>query len=422
MGRVVRVEFDGSIDEESTELKFFVVTEEIEKESLGNYVIGLENDKESDTFKFAKAALNDAKSMYNSDDEMAGTLVLVQFNDDDEITKLTKVAKAQAGETEYAIEEVAAEDLEYKAAVTATVDGVETVIEEAKSYVMHISKDNAGKYDAENEYLEGFEADSKSYVINVDEGVVVISLLADDSDKDNIVYSATFETGMAALEGINKDKVLVITDSDDSFGYAKYVVTFNNDADREDDLVGIVEEAKENKVGEFILTIDGTTYTFKDSDNEAYKDVFAELEDEVVLFSVETDKDGEEFAIIEGLLTLAAVKEYNNLSRVTEATDKAVVFSDGTAAETFKEDFRDRASDYTFVKVSVLDTAAKEATDTTEAVAREIEFSAVEAPVDAENVDAKFFDEDDAAIVTGEIVWVIEGIDWTSDDQGKQAE
>ena len=406
MGRVVRVEFDGSIDEEATELKFFVVTEEVEKEGVGSYVIGLENKDESDTYKFAKSCTT-AKELYTNDTIMTGKLVLVKFNEDDEITFIKTVARAGIDGKANTINMLDQETLTYEEAVLAEDD---SVLEPAKYYVMTTAAEVS--YDDKNEYLEGF---GEGKVINVDESVVVIAMLADDKNTDDIdddEYSATFETGLAALEAINEEEVLVITDSDDKFGFAKYVVTFNNDSDREDNLVGIVEEAENNVVGEFTLTVDGTTYTFKAEDNAEWAKDIEALEDDVVLFAVETDKDGEEFAIIDAVLTLAEL-EYETLLRVTDATEKAVAFSDGTS-ETFKDAFQDKADDVLFVKVTVTDSNPK--------TGREVEFISAEAPVEGADVDATFFSEDDAVIVKGDVVWVVEGLDWPSDDAGFKGE
>ena len=412
MGRVVRVEFDGSIDEEATELKFFVVTEEVEKEGVGSYVIGLENKDESDTYKFAKT-YSKGKEIYTSDELLTGKLVLVKFNEDDEITYLRTVAFATVDGKHSVNTNITEKELTYEDAVLA--EDKTTVLEPAKYYIMTTAAKVS--YDDKNEYLEGFEdEDSNPYVINVDENVIVISMVADDKNTDETdddELSATFETGLAALEDINDEKVLVITDSDDKFGFAKYVVTFNNDTDREDNLVGIVEEAENNVVGEFTLTVDGTTYTFKAADNKNWAANIEALEDDVVLFAVETDKDGEEFAIIDGVLTLADLANYSTLLRVTDATEKAIAFSDGTS-ETFKDTFHDRADDVLFVKVTVTDSNPK--------TGREVEFISTEAPVEGLDVDAKFFAEDDAVIVKGDVVWVIEGLDWPSDDAGLKAD
>ena len=417
MGRVVRVEFDGSIDEEATELKFFVVTEEVEKEGVGSYVIGLENKDESDTYKFAKSC-DQGKKIYTEDMLMTGRLVLVKFNEDDEITSIRTVARAGIDGEANTINMLSNAALTYEEAVLGEGD---SVLEPAKMYVMTTAKEVS--YDDKNEYLEGF---GEGKVINVDENVVVIAMLADDKntdDTDDDEYSATFETGLAALEGINEEEVLVITDSDDKFGFAKYVVTFNNDSDREDNLVGIVEEAENNVVGEFTLTVDGTTYTFKADDNKEYAADIEALEDQVVLFAVETDKDGEEYAIIDDVLELADLAKYDELLRVTDATEKAIAFSNGVT-ETFKDEFHNWADDTLFVKVTVTDTQAVEANQEAgiEAKDREIEFLSAEAPVEGADVDATFFNEDDVVITVDDVVWVVEGIDWPSDDAGKKAE
>jgi hypothetical protein len=341
---------------------------------------------------------------------MTGTLVLVKFNDDGEITKLLTVAKAGIDGVKNTIKKIDEADRTYKAAAEG---------EAAKMYLMYT--DATVSYDDKNGYLEGFA--SAPTTINVDESVVVISLLADDKNTtttDDDEYSAEFNTGLAALEDINDEEVLVIVDSDDTFKFAKYVVTFNNDSDRENDLVGIVEEAANNKVGEFTLTVDGTTYTFKASDNAAYNTEakVKALKDQVVLFSVETDKDGEEYAIIEGVLNISEMS--TSMMRVTDTADGAVVF-DKVAVETFNDNWHNSNDDNLFIRVTITDTAAvvveddEATTDVDESLAskaREVEFVSVEAPVDGEEIDAKFFAEDDGLVLHTGIVWVIEGLDW----------
>ena len=407
LGRVVRVEFDGSIDEETKEVKFFAVTEEVEKEGVGSYVIGLENKDESDTYKFAKSCAT-AKALYQDDALIAGSLVAVSFNDDDEITALTVLARAGIEGLDFTEVVEGLEETTEGNYVTTETEIVykEAETEDEEDDVYTLAFIEGAEYDEDDEVITATNEDD----INVDEGVIVISLLADDNgsddDNDDDEYTAEFATGLAALEDLRDDEILVITDSADTFGFAKIIVRFGDNTTREDDLVGIVEEARENKIGDFTITIDDVTYTFRAKDNEGLtSNTVASYEGSAILFSVETDKDEEEYATVVSQLTTEDIT--TELARVEDTTSNAVAFTEALftgATETFKDSFHKAYDEYLFVRV-VVDYD-------------EDEIDSVEDPVLGTDIDAKFFAEDDAVIVDddNEVVWVIEGIEWPEED------
>ncbi len=379
LGRVVRVEFDGSIDDEAKEVKFFVVSEEVEKEGVGRYVIGLENKDGSDTYKFAKSCTL-AKTMYSSDKEIVGALYAVTFNDDDEITDMEFVARAGVKtnnvteETEIVYDEDDANGLYRLAHVT-----------------------NA-KYDDKNEKING---------TSVDESVLVISLLVDDKgtkDTDDDEFSAKFETGLDAVDNIRDEEVIVIVDAAETFKFAKIVVRFDDSSAREDDLVGLVDEARKNKLGDYTITVDDETYTFKSEDNADLGTDLKNLEGAAILFSVKTDKDDEEYATVVSYLLEKDAVDYTEADDRAEEVGKSAVAFTTAGTETFKDTFHDEYDDYLFVRL-VVDV-------------EDGEIDTVEEPVKGTDVDASFFKEDDALIYDdeNEVVWVIEGLDWPEDD------
>ncbi len=392
LGRVVRVEFDGSIDDEAKEVKFFVVSEEVEKEGVGRYVIDLENKEGSDTYSFAKSC-NLAKTLYASDAEIIGALVAVEFNDDEEITNITLIARAGiSGDSFEGLDKTA--DNNYVTDVTEIVYDDED--ENGKYKLSFI--ENA-KYDDKNEKING---------ISVDESVIVISLLSDDNGTsknfNDDTYSAKFETGLDAVENIRNEEVLVIVDAAETFKFAKIVVRFDDSSAREDDLVGLVEEARKNKLGNYTITIDGETYVFRSEDNETLVGTLNTLEGAAIIFSVKTDKDDEEYATVVSYLLDSVATDYTmTIDKVEEATKSAVAFLNG-GVETFKDAFHKDYDEYLFVRVIV--------------DVEENEIDTVEDKVEGTDVDASFFEKDDGIIVDNEnkVVWVIEGLDWPEEE------
>ena len=128
------------------------------------------------------------------------------------------------------------------------------------------------------------------------------------------------------------------------------------------------------------------------------------LKDQVVMFAVETDKEGEEYAILDAVLTSGDAEAATR--RVKEVADGAIAEKDGSVT-TFNDTWHRTYDDYLFVRVVVIES-------TTAAQVHEFEFSSVEAPVEGEEIDATFFAEDDGIVAdsTNKVMWVIEGLEW----------
>lgn len=380
LGRVVRIEFDGSIDEQSKKIKFFVVSEEVEKEGLGKYAIGLETQEDNNTYKFAKTC-NLAKTLYNEDKEIVGTLVAVEFNNDNEITNMELIARVGlSGDNFTELNETAGGN--YITNKTEVVYDKEDV--NGKYNISFIEK---AEYDDKNEKING---------VNVDESVIVISLIADEE-----TYTAVFEKGLKAVENVKNEEMMIIVDAAETFKFAKFVVRFDDNLNREDNLVGLVEEARENRLGDYTITIDGKTYVFKAEDNITLVEDITELEGAAILFSVRKDKNEEEHAtVVSHLFANVVVNGTNIVDRVEEVGSSAVAFKNA-GIETFKETFHNTYDEYLFIRVIV---------DSFEG-----EIDGVEEKVIGKEIDALFFKEDDGIIYDENdcVIWVIEGLEWS---------
>ena len=251
VGKVVRIEFDGNIGDKSqnTTYQFFAITTEVERVSSRVYTVGLANEDGADDYKFAKDA--EGKYWYNADEDLTGRFAAVKLNEDGDIVSITLVADADGAKISDG------EPFEYDE-------------DEHNSYIALVR--DAAKYDEkinENALLDSSDAK----IWDIDETVVVVTLLKDDkgtsNDSDDDVYSVEFSKGMEAIEDLKGEAVIVIYDDADRFDGAKYVVIYDEVSDKSDVKAGIMVEYIKNDLGDYeaeISTENHTEYAITKSD------------------------------------------------------------------------------------------------------------------------------------------------------------
>lgn len=286
LGKVVRIEFDGNIDDDddTTTGKFFAITKAISKEGLGNYVIGLEDEKGSDSYVFAEDCTT-GKTWFTNDVNNVGRYVFAKLNDEKEIEEITEVVYVSGDSYAYVSGEFAYGE---KSGETYTVE-----------YIASATYDEDDKVITT---VPGFASG-----LDVTEDVVVVTIVTDDNKKKNDVsddkYSITFAEGLEAIEDLDGEQAVVIYDNDAIFKEAKYVVLFDELANKSDVKVDIVATLKnglkafaQNKLGDWELKLEGETVVLEsgDVDYNEYKVVAYETED------IE-DNDLDEMIFVAGL-------------------------------------------------------------------------------------------------------------------------
>ena len=387
IGRVVRVEFDGHIGgDTATDVKFFAATSEVEREKKGVYTISLEDANGSDDYYFEKNNTVAADLHDDNTDYLTGSFVAVWFNDNDEIVNLVKIARATSTEPEITTET----DFEYD---EDKVDG---------KFVLVDLGDNVS-YDDDDEKLVG----TKSYL--VDDDTIVATITFDDNGTENKTsddeYTVTFEEGLTAVEKIDKERALVIYDAAEKITYAKYVLRFDDATNRDDTLTGKVEKVEADKLnGEYTVTVDGTEYLYKKSDNDN-EDVNTYL-DGVIVFTLKENKDGDEYIQLVSGLTVskvkALIKNDNADDYVDEVNGKIVSFETAGDQNIISKGFQDAYEDNLYVNVEI---SIEEGIDNDEVVV------SVDDAIKCEDLTAGAFTAADRIIVDVDVVYIISGMD-----------
>ena len=257
VGKVSRIEFDGKIGEETkdTTYKFFAIMNEVERESARVYTVTLKNEDGEDDYTFAKAS--DGKTWYNSNEDLTGRFAAVKLNEDNEIVAIEVIADADN-------DRISGDKAEFKYDV-----------DKNHSYVVLAPNDNA-KYDEDKEAILNATDDSK--IFDVDESVVVVTLLKDDKDTQDTTddeYSVEFAEGLKEIEDLKDEKVLVIYDDANKYDGAKYVVLFDEVSSKSDIKAGKLDSYIKNDFGDYEATIinDGEEEVAITKDNEYLDDV-----------------------------------------------------------------------------------------------------------------------------------------------------
>ncbi len=343
LGNIVAVEFDGNIGDDSDNYTagFYAITANVDKESPRTYTIGLENENGKDDYTFAKGiATQNAKDMYEDVEDYVGTYAFVRFDNDGNIEELTLVANAS-------YDDITFTSGEYK-----------------NGKYLEVTKIQNATFDEDNMEISG---DSK---MDVSEDVVVVTLIFDDkgttTKPTDDEYRVEFSEGTKAIKKLkNEEKVLVISDTDDTFAEAKYVVLFDEVSDREDNLFGKVDSVEVNKIGDLIITVIGENGEEEElivpvptgKTAEEYK---AELDEFVaVMYSAEENSDKElEFTLVTGLTKAqltsgdAQFEGHGYVESIANSGKKAKL-EDGTEINTTKQSFKDTYEDYLFVILNV---------------------------------------------------------------------
>ena len=267
-GKVVRVEFDGHIgDGEDTTYKFFAATSDVYtgKTSKEYYIELATVDGDAEEFKFAKAAIDEAKDLYTKD--LEGRFVAVELNDDDEVVNVKVVA--DESKITYG-----AEPNEY----------------------YEITKLRNAEYDKDEKAVTD-GTDSFPVTKNV---IVVIEKTINEGKKNE--EKVVEFSDLSELEGLKKKDMTVVVDKDADIQTAKYVII--KDAEKtSDNKVGIVKSVVENKLGDYEVTLeteDGSKETAIVA--EADYDKVKAHEDGVVVYTTETNSDDElEFNFVKGI-------------------------------------------------------------------------------------------------------------------------
>lgn len=347
LGNIVAVEFDGNIGDDSDNYTagFYAITANVDKESPRTYTIGLENENGKDDYTFAKGtATQKAKAMYADDIDHVGTYAFVRFDNDGNIEELTLVANAS-------YDDITFTSGEYK-------DGK----------YLEVTRVQNATFDEDDMEITG----SSEFRMDVSEDVVVVTLIFDDKGTTKTTddeYRVEFSEGTKAIKKLkNEEKVLVISDTDDTFAEAKYVVLFDEVSDREDNLFGKVDSVEVNKIGDLIITVIGENGEEEElivtvpanTTAENYRDLLNTYA--FVMYSTEENSDKElEFTLVTGLTEAQLTsgdrqfEGHGYVSEIGNGGKKAIVETIGEPIEinTTKQSFKDTYEDYEFVIVNV---------------------------------------------------------------------
>ena len=212
------------------------------------------------------------------------------------------------------------------------------------------------------------------FTMDVSEDVVVATLIFDDKGTTKTTddeYRVEFSEGTKAIKKLkNEEKVLVISDTDDTFAEAKYVVLFDEVSDREDNLFGKVDSVEVNKIGDLIITVIGENGEEEElivtvpanTTAENYRDLLNTYA--FVMYSTEENSDKElEFTLVTGLTKAqltsgeAQFEGHGYVSEIANGGKKAIVKTttneEGIEINTTKQSFKDTYEDYEFVIVNV---------------------------------------------------------------------
>ena len=309
LGRVVAVLFDGEInegdDEEDIKVGFYAITSDVE----GRYELSLENETGKDTYQFADNQTG-RKLLY---EELKGTFSIVSFDEDNDIESLTEYTDTDNGK-----------EFKLKANKSGEYDEVfgnlpAELVYDKDGHKYIISKDLNASYDKDNKSIT---VENESVKVNSD--TVVVTLVYDDKGTKRLKDDecrVEFSEGTKAIEKLKGEPAVVITDGANRFAKAKYVVIFDEVSNKEENLVGIIANIEKNELGDWYITIADTRITSEKELAKAKKDarVLKDVSDaqakdyrdnyQVVLYSLEENKDGEEEVVIERGITNDELKK-----------------------------------------------------------------------------------------------------------------
>lgn len=396
VGKIVRIEFDGHIGENTkdTTYKFFAIMNEVERESSRVYTVTLKNEDGEDDYTFAKAS--DGKNWYNSSEDLTGRFAAVKLNDDNEIVSIEVIADADG-------DRISGERAEFK-----------YDLDKNYSYVVLAPNVNA-KYDKDEEAI--LNATDNSRIFDVDKSVVVVTLLKDDKDTQDTTddeYSVEFTEGLAEIEDLKDERVLVVYDDANKYNGAKYVVLFDEVSTKSDTKAGKLDSYVKNEYGNYEATIivDGEEDVAITESNEHLDDVKVVVyttEEKVkndktkVILKVKATLDAEELSSGEGDMRHGYIASGDCSKDGKKAT---ITKQDGSEVEIrINEPFIKDNDDKTFVLVTVNEASAEEKED--EGADYVVE------SVEIISLDEVRFEEDDriSGDLSDDVIFIIRGMD-----------
>lgn len=393
-GKVVRIEFDGNIGDNTkdTTYKFFAITSEVERESSRVYTISLENEDGEDEYTFAKDTKG--KELYNSNDDLTGRFAAVKLDEDGKVVDLTVIADADG-------------------AAIRDNTGFEYDEEKHYSYIALVRD-----YAEYNEKKGTLVIESGDRIWNVDESVVFVTLLKDDKDTVNDsgddVYSVEFSKGLDEVKKLKGESVIVIYDNAEKFDGAKYVIVYDEISDKSNVKAGTVVEYEKNDIGDYeaeILTAKGKEFAItKNDEGLADKKV-------VVYTTEEKVKNNKTETILTVKATLDAIElsvsgdSYHGYIASGDASDDGmkadITLPNGSVVryevdETFKNDYEDLI--FVLVEVDPA-TSAEKADGEGDYVAKTVTV------IDVSEVNFEVSDRISGDPTSDEVIFIIRGMD-----------
>lgn len=393
LGRVVRIDFDGELDDDddSTDVHFYMLATEVDRYGR-DYVVDLENEDGEKSGAVIESSLG--KALFNS--TLKGYFAVVGFDDDGEIVSLAPIARP-IGDDSGEIADLTDADL-LKALVYD---------EDEADGKYEIKVINGARFDEDNNKLSG------DVVVDVDEDTLVVTLSFDEGASKKKTtddkYEVAYGEGPDEVKKIKDEVVLAIYDLADDFKTAKYVVRFTDASN--DDLViaGKVKTSVKDDLddGRYALELEyaaDTDYTYRDKDNTLAAGAIVGYKNGLVLFTLK-DVDGEDFMVVRAAKTSSELKAFSgdaSVKVVKAVNSSKVMFSGDTDATAINDTYRDNHDDYVFVTIE-LDF------DTTDA---DKIIVSVDEPVVAADVEASMFEKGDGVLedTATKVVYIIKDL------------
>ena len=384
-GKVVRIEFDGEIDDDDTEgsYRFFAIASKVKRDDEGRYYISLENENGVSQppyyFKENSEAEEVAHENWVEGYSDKGSYAYIGLNEDDEIVHFDIVANGDGGWS----------------AMSLLNDKVPYEDDNDKVHYWIISGDFTYSK-AKGALVSG----DNNLVTYVGDDIVLVTLVY---DKEEDEYSYTFAEGKKALEDVKNEKTVVIYVVEEGLKEARYVVIFDELSDISGNKVATIEDYYENKLHEWELELADEEGKVEEVIVQSGDRDYSEYELVVYTTEEKAEKDGTvtlKFSYVAGLN-----KEELNLNSGDSDHGYIVVkngktFYNGEEFQLADEDVKDEFDEMMIVLVNV----SPDDDDTEEAQYLVDSFSVVEYD------DVTLKDADRISISGDDVVFVIRGM------------
>lgn len=399
-GKVVRVEFDGKIDsgsEDDTTVEFFGISKNV-RLSDDDYTIGLENEKDEDTYKFARNSEAETLAMntlYGT--RVNGSFVAATLNDEGDVEGLELIAEyADSGD----------------------LSQIPTKVpygEDSGEYFAIVTFDSAS-YDKDTTAIVN-DADATDY-IKVNDNTTLVTLVFDDKGTTKTTDDELRVEFTDDVTDVKAEQVIAIYDADESFVRAKYIVVFSDTSDNSENRVGKNASANEDAL------VGGDQIELEDEDGEKVTATVSsstqeDLSDyELLVYTITTNSKGNDiFNFVSGLTTTDLNEATENIyvgecsdsktfllnnekgiENEVDLTDDDIVIGEDTYKKSILED-------YLVVEVSVTETD----------VEGQYEVSTFESTT----YEAITLAEGDRLVIdtVGEVIYVISGMDLKEEEE-----